>query len=284
MSSSRPARHRRRRSARGCWRCSRSRSAVAVAAASTGVEHPAGGARRGRRSAFVLGLIAAVAARAGARAPARAQRSPRGRRSRPLARLLAWAGLYLAVTGGARARLLRRCCARLVASAIAPATPSTLRPCSRSATASGRRACAAGSSSPGRAGDEDPRRSTCARSRTSGSSCSRPQTYVKGFLRTYAEYLGLDGQLYVDEYNSRFVAGRARASRPRRSTARPAAAQPRARDERRPARARAIVAIVTVVVISAWKSAGGDTARDTRRKTHVRRSTAAAGRGRTLAR
>jgi cytoskeletal protein RodZ len=31
------------------------------------------------------------------------------------------------------------------------------------------------------------------------------QTYVKGFLRTYAEYLGLDGQLYVDEYNSRYV-------------------------------------------------------------------------------
>ena len=30
-------------------------------------------------------------------------------------------------------------------------------------------------------------------------------TYVKGFLRTYAEYLGLDGQLYVDEYNSRFT-------------------------------------------------------------------------------
>jgi cytoskeleton protein RodZ len=31
------------------------------------------------------------------------------------------------------------------------------------------------------------------------------ETYVKGFLRTYAEYLGLDGQLYVDEYNSRFT-------------------------------------------------------------------------------
>jgi cytoskeletal protein RodZ len=31
------------------------------------------------------------------------------------------------------------------------------------------------------------------------------ETYVKGFLRTYAEYLGLDGQLYVDEYNSRFA-------------------------------------------------------------------------------
>jgi cytoskeletal protein RodZ len=33
------------------------------------------------------------------------------------------------------------------------------------------------------------------------------QTYVKGFLRTYADYLGLDGQLYVDEYNSRFGVG-----------------------------------------------------------------------------
>jgi cytoskeleton protein RodZ len=27
--------------------------------------------------------------------------------------------------------------------------------------------------------------------------------YTKGFLRTYAEFLGLDGQLYVDEYNQR---------------------------------------------------------------------------------
>jgi cytoskeletal protein RodZ len=29
------------------------------------------------------------------------------------------------------------------------------------------------------------------------------EAYAKGFLRTYAEFLGLDGQLYVDEYNSR---------------------------------------------------------------------------------
>jgi cytoskeleton protein RodZ len=29
--------------------------------------------------------------------------------------------------------------------------------------------------------------------------------YVKGFLRTYADYLGLDGNLYVDEYNNRFA-------------------------------------------------------------------------------
>jgi cytoskeleton protein RodZ len=30
------------------------------------------------------------------------------------------------------------------------------------------------------------------------------QTYVRGFLKTYADFLGLDGQLYVDEYSSRF--------------------------------------------------------------------------------
>ena len=32
-------------------------------------------------------------------------------------------------------------------------------------------------------------------------------TYIKGFLRTYANYLGLDGQLYVDEYNLRYGSG-----------------------------------------------------------------------------
>ena len=31
------------------------------------------------------------------------------------------------------------------------------------------------------------------------------ETYVKGFLRAYADFLGLDGQLYVDEYESRFA-------------------------------------------------------------------------------
>jgi len=29
--------------------------------------------------------------------------------------------------------------------------------------------------------------------------------YVRGFLRTYAEYLGLDGGIYVDEYNEQHV-------------------------------------------------------------------------------
>jgi cytoskeletal protein RodZ len=49
-------------------------------------------------------------------------------------------------------------------------------------------------------------------------------TYVKGFLRTYADHLGLDGQLYVDEYNSRFTTTEelaAAPSTPRRRRPRP---------------------------------------------------------------
>ncbi len=81
------------------------------------------------------------------------------------------------------------------------------------------------------------------------------QTYVKGFLRTYADYLGLDGQLYVDEFNSRFATGDEHDARPRRSSVRP---------ERRTRRletgivliAVALVAIVTLVVTSAWQTSG----------------------------
>src|SRR5438132_5033207 len=48
------------------------------------------------------------------------------------------------------------------------------------------------------------------------------QTYVRGFLRAYADYLGLDGQIYVDEYSSRFASGDEESTlRPRRSDARP---------------------------------------------------------------
>ena len=83
------------------------------------------------------------------------------------------------------------------------------------------------------------------------------QTYVKGFLRTYAEYLGLDGQLYVDEYNTRFVSGHDdHEPRVRRSQVRP---------QRRNRRietnvvlvALAAIAVLTVIVISAWKASDG---------------------------
>jgi cytoskeleton protein RodZ len=85
------------------------------------------------------------------------------------------------------------------------------------------------------------------------------ETYVKGFLRTYAEYLGLDGQLYVDEYNSRFVTGEEyemRRQRPRRSSARP---QQRSRRSETTVVLVALAAIstLTVIVIAAWTSSNG---------------------------
>jgi hypothetical protein len=83
------------------------------------------------------------------------------------------------------------------------------------------------------------------------------ETYVKGFLRTYAEYLGLDGQLYVDEYNSRFVIGEERTE----ARARRSAARPQKRNRRIETNvvlvALAAIAILTVIVISAWKASGG---------------------------
>jgi hypothetical protein len=82
------------------------------------------------------------------------------------------------------------------------------------------------------------------------------QTYVKGFLRTYAEYLGLDGQLYVDEYNSRFVAGDEQEPH----IVRRSAARPQRRNRRIETNvvlvALALILIITVVVISAWKTSG----------------------------
>jgi hypothetical protein len=81
------------------------------------------------------------------------------------------------------------------------------------------------------------------------------QTYVKGFLRTYADYLGLDGQLYVDEFNSRYVSGEEYGERPRRSTARP---EPRTRrlETAVVLVAVALVAVVTLVIVGAWQTSG----------------------------
>jgi cytoskeletal protein RodZ len=81
-------------------------------------------------------------------------------------------------------------------------------------------------------------------------------TYVKGFLRTYADSLGLDGQLYVDEYNSRFVAGDEETPlRARRTTTTPPRA--RARRDRRESRvllvALGLIVAVTALVIAAWR-------------------------------
>ena len=84
-------------------------------------------------------------------------------------------------------------------------------------------------------------------------------TYIKGFLRSYAEYLGLDGQLYVDEYNSRYVVGEEDA--PVRVARRVPAARAR-RAERRESKLVVLallgIAIVTSLLIAAWRFGSPD--------------------------
>jgi cytoskeleton protein RodZ len=80
------------------------------------------------------------------------------------------------------------------------------------------------------------------------------ETYVKGFLRTYAEWLGLDGQLYVDEYNSRYVTGEDEVPyRPRRSSA---TRVHRRSDSKAVVYALSGIAVVTALVIVAWRYGG----------------------------
>ena len=79
-------------------------------------------------------------------------------------------------------------------------------------------------------------------------------TYIKGFLRSYAEYLGLDGQLYVDEYNSRFVVGE--EDGPVRAPRRVPASRAR-RSDRRESNFVLLgliaIGVFTALVIAAWK-------------------------------
>jgi cytoskeletal protein RodZ len=77
------------------------------------------------------------------------------------------------------------------------------------------------------------------------------QTYVKGFLRSYAEYLGLDGQLYVDEYNSRYVGGEEET--PLRTRRAPASRTAPRLQSRVVVLTLLGIALVTALVIVAWK-------------------------------
>jgi helix-turn-helix protein len=80
------------------------------------------------------------------------------------------------------------------------------------------------------------------------------ETYVKGFLRSYAEYLGLDGQLYVDEYNSRYGSERWHDETPRRARV----DQHRGLERKVVLAALVGIAALTALVIVAWKFGGGD--------------------------
>ena len=81
------------------------------------------------------------------------------------------------------------------------------------------------------------------------------ETYVKGFLRSYADFLGLDGQLYVDEYNSRYGSERLHDERPRRTRVQ----QDRGLERKVVLVALAGIAALTALVIAAWKFGGSDT-------------------------
>jgi hypothetical protein len=80
-------------------------------------------------------------------------------------------------------------------------------------------------------------------------------TYVRGFLRSYAEALGLDGQPFVDEYNSRFTVGEDDA--PLRARRVPAPRRDRGgRESRMAVAALVAIAVATALVIAAWKFGG----------------------------
>ena len=78
-------------------------------------------------------------------------------------------------------------------------------------------------------------------------------TYIRGFLRSYAEFLGLDGQLYVDEYNSRTIATDSFDEVPPR---RPQRRQEHSLERKVVLLALAGIAALTALVIVAWKFGG----------------------------
>src|SRR3954454_23115844 len=72
-------------------------------------------------------------------------------------------------------------------------------------------------------------------------------TYTKGFLRAYAEYLGLDGQLFIDELNSRHHDARAPQDQPIASRPRSRPHQPRQRRESN----LVMIVLAAIVAVSA---------------------------------
>jgi hypothetical protein len=82
--------------------------------------------------------------------------------------------------------------------------------------------------------------------------------YIRGFLRTYADYLGLDGDVYVDEYASRFLTSW-------RDEVPPRPERHRIRRRERPVRRLTVllvvvsIAAVTALVFAAWRYGDSNT-------------------------
>jgi cytoskeleton protein RodZ len=69
--------------------------------------------------------------------------------------------------------------------------------------------------------------------------------YTRGFLRTYADYLGLDSQRFIDEYNSRFAP----------ATEEPAGAVPvRIQRPRRLTRWLVVVPVAVILALIGWQA------------------------------
>jgi helix-turn-helix protein len=84
-------------------------------------------------------------------------------------------------------------------------------------------------------------------------------TYVKGFLRSYADFLGLDGQLYVDEYNTRYGSGEEEyvVSRSYRPSRRPSPAHRRF-ESRMLGLTLVGIVVAAGLVFAAWKWGGAE--------------------------
>ena len=81
-------------------------------------------------------------------------------------------------------------------------------------------------------------------------------TDIKGFLRTYADSLGMDGQLYVDEYNSRYVVGEEEQPLQTRRVPTQSRRQRQHRESRLVVIAVMTIVLLTSLVIAAWKFGG----------------------------
>jgi hypothetical protein len=81
-------------------------------------------------------------------------------------------------------------------------------------------------------------------------------TYVRGFLRSYAEALGLDGQPFVDEYNSRFAVGPDEEMPVRVRRPPPRSRARESRESRIVVVALLGIALVFALVIAAWRFGG----------------------------
>jgi cytoskeleton protein RodZ len=79
--------------------------------------------------------------------------------------------------------------------------------------------------------------------------------YIRGFLRTYADYLGLDPDVYVDEYASRFLTSW-RDELPPRPPRRRIPTRDRSLGRRSVVLVLAGIALVTVLVFVAWRFGG----------------------------